>query len=278
MWLSKDMFLQMKKAPVNQLRMALALLVGLQWGIATAQPGGEAGEPSPEERDAAFTSEDAAREAAAFSAAIIDQDAVDPLGEMTDAADLVFRGNVSAQSVVYDADGVPFTHTTLTIQEILKGAHPDGDITVVQEGGPARDHADKILLVSSSMLFNAGEEDLLFIDLDADNPNPHQRVTVNQRYRIYEGRVYSEDGRGITIEPVGSGSGRRLMLSDDRHPAAYFRQIRIGGHALTRNFGSDVGKPDAVARPQKARERVESVVRSYTDSVDVQTFSEAVAK
>jgi hypothetical protein len=264
--------------PVNHVGIALLLLISLHCGTAAAQPVGEAGEPSPEQRDAAFTAEDAAREAASFSATIIDQDAVDPLGEMTDAADLVIRGSVSSESVVYDADGTPFTHTTFAIEEILKGSHPDGEITLVQQGGPARDDADKILIVSTSMLFNAGDEEVLFIDLDADNPNPRHHATVNQRYRIYEGRVYSEDGRGITVKPVGSGSGRRLVLSEDRHPSEYFRLVRIGGHTLTRKFGGDSGKSDPVPRPQGVSVRSEPVGRSYTDSVDVASFSEAIAE
>lgn len=264
--------------PVNLARFALLLLFSLHCGLAAAQPVGESGEPSPEERDAAFTPEDAAREAAAFSDVIIENGAVDALGAMTDAADLVFRGSVSSQSVVYDADAVPSTHTTFLIEEILKGSHPDGEITLVQQGGPARDHADKILLVSTSMLFNTGDEEVLFIDLDADNPNPRQRATVNHRYRVYEGRVYSEDGRGISIEPVGSGSGQRLVLSDDRHPSGYFRLVRIGGHTLTRHFGGDAGKSDSAPRPQREGARVDPVGRSYTDSVDVASFSAAIAE
>jgi hypothetical protein len=263
---------------VSYLRAALILLMSLHGHPATAQPVGEAAEPSPEELDAAFTSEDAAREAAAFSDAIIDQGAVDPLQEMTDAADLVFRGNVNSQSYVYDAGGVPYTHTTFVIAEILKGPYPDGEITLIQEGGPAQDRDDKILLVSSSLLFNLGDEELLFIDLDSNNPNARERATVNQRYRIFEGKVYSEDGRGITVERVERGSGRRLVLSDDRHPSASFRQIRIGDHTLTRNFGRDSEQRDSVADPEQANARVASIVRSYTDSVDVETFSDAIAK
>lgn len=264
--------------PVSHARFAMLLLFSLHCSFAAAQPGGEAGELSPEQRDAAFTPEDAAREAAAFSAAIIEQGAADPLGEMTAAADLVFRGSVSAQSVVYDADGIPFTHTTFAIEEILKGSRPEGEITLVQQGGPDRDHADKILLVSTSTLFNTGEDEVLFIDLDADNPNPSQRATVNQRYRIYEGRVYTEDGRGISIEPVGSGPGRRLVPSDDRHPSEYFRRIRIGGHTLTRHFGEEVGESTAAPRPQRETARVEPVARSYIDSVDVASFTAAIAE
>lgn len=263
---------------MKYVRTAALLLLCLQWHLATAQPGGEAGEPSPEELDAAFTSADAAREAAAFSKVIINAGEDDPLREMTETADLVFRGSVSSQSVVYDANGIPFTHTTFAIDAILKGHYPDGEITLVQEGGPAQDRKDKILLVSSSLLFNIGDEELLFIDLDQDNPKARERATVHQRFKIYEGKVYSEDGRGITLEPDDRGAGRRLTLSDDRHPSEYFRQIRIGDHTLTKNFGPEIGKPDPVPRSTRANVRSSPVARSYTDSVDVKTFSEAVAQ
>jgi hypothetical protein len=268
----------MEATPVSYLRLALVLLLCLHWNLATAQAVGEAAEPSPEELDAAFSSEDAAREAAAFSDTIIGQGALDPLQQMTDAADLIFRGNVSSQSFVYDAGGIPHTHTTFVIAEIIKGRYPNGEITLVQEGGPAQDQDDRILMVSSSVLFNPSDEELLFIHLDPDNPIEHERATVSQRYRIYEGKVYSEDGRGITVEPVEGGSGRRLVLSDDRHPAAYFRQIRIGDHTLTRNFGRDSEQRDSVPDPEQANAHVVSIVRSYADGVDVETFSDAIAQ
>lgn len=263
---------------MNYLRKTLILLTALHWSFATAQPGGEAGEPSPEELDAAFSSEDAAREAAAFTDAIILQGTIDPLGEMTAAADLVFRGSVHSKSFVYDADGIPYTHTTFLIADLLKGSWPDGELTLVQPGGPAQDGSKKMLLVSSAEHFNVGEEELLFIELESGSQEAPRHMEVQQRFRIYEGKVYSEEGRGVAIKAAANGSGRRLVLSRDRHPSEHFRQIHIGPHTLKRNYGSIRGQPGAVLFSESARARSASREQSYTDSVDIETFSAAIAK
>lgn len=236
-----------------------------------AQPAGEANEPSPEELDAAFTEEDAAREAAAWSDVVIDRSRPDPLTGMTASADLVIRGTVVSQDYVYDEKGRPFTHTTLAISEVLKGSHTAPEVTIVQEGGPAKDNPDNIVIVSDHQYFNEGENELLFLDINSGEAAP-SRVAIEQRFRIFNGQVYDEHGRGVLLEAREEGKGYRLGLSRNRNPAPRFAQIHIGPHTLTKNFDSEDGAPDSGGGETKP----ERDVPGYRSSVNVSDFSAAI--
>ncbi|MDZ7785303.1 MAG: hypothetical protein U5K56_20910 [Halioglobus sp.] len=246
-----------------------AFLLLCNW--AGAQPLGEVAEPSPEELDAAFTEEDAAREAAAWSDVVIDRSRPDPLERMTSSADLVFRGAVASQEVVYYENDLPYTHTTLSITEVLKGSHPGSQITLVHEGGPAKDNPENIVMVSDARHFDEGENELLFVDVNPGESAP-RKVSVEHRFRIYNGKVYDEHGHGVLLEPGEEGKGYRLGLSRDRNPAPRFSQIHIGPHTLTKNFGKEDSAPDSGGGEPQARR----VVPGYQSSVDITTFSAAI--
>lgn len=238
---------------------------------AGAQPAGEASEPSPEELDAAFTEEDAAREAAAWSDVIINRSRPDPLTAMTASADLVIRGKVVSQEYVYDERGLPFTHTTLKISEVLEGSYSAPEVTIVQEGGPAKDNPENIVMVSDAHYFNEGEDELLFLEINPGEA-PLRRILIEQRFRIYNDQVYDENGRGVLLEANEEGKGYRLGLSRNRNPAPRFSQIHIGPHTLIKNFGEEDRAPDSgggQAQPQRT-------VPGYQSSVNVTTFSAAI--
>lgn len=272
---------------MNYFKMALVVVIGCHWTLALAQAGGEASEPSPEALDAAFTSEDAAREAAAFSDEIIEPGVLDPLQAMAGDSNLVFRGRVKSQSYAYDTDGTPSTHTTIVIDGVIKGDYPDGEITLTQQGGPSQSDPDEVLMVSTAQYFNVGEEELLFLNVDPDNRTALDRAHVDQRFRIYQDKVYSEDGHGVILEPVAGGSGHRLALSRDRHPSKRFNTIRIGSHTLTKNFSDDEqfdsiapsgDKATGRSGDEAAFARATENKPSYTESVDVSTFTAAIVK
>lgn len=254
----------------RQFLLAIPVLLFLCNG-AGAQPVGEANEPSPEELDAAFTEEDAAREAAAWSDVVIDRSRPDPLTAMTASADLVIRGTVVSQDYVYDEKGRPFTHTTLAISEVLKGSHTAPEVTIVQEGGPAKDNPENVVMVSDAHYFNKGEDELLFLET---NPGEGllRRVLIEQRFRIYNGKVYDENGRGVLLEANDSRESYRLAMSRNRNPAPRFSQIHIGPHTLTKKFGPQDGTPDSGGgEPQR-----ESDMPGYRSSVNVSDFSAAI--
>lgn len=244
---------------------------------AVAQASGEAGEPTPEAIDAAFTAEDAARVAAGFSDAATTRSLADPLDNMAGKADLVFRGTVVAQAYEYDIAGVPHTHTTFSITESLKGEHSSSQLTLVQPGGPARDGSDRVMMVSDAHYFNVGEEELLFMSLDPQNPYATRRVTVNSRFRILRDRVYTEDGYGVTVQPHAEGS-YRLVLAGRRSAEQRFGRINIGPHRLDKRF---VGKdgPDSL-RESVPRPLGEADPRQVeaASAVDVAAFSELIRR
>lgn len=256
----------------RQLYLAVSALVLISgWAGAQPEPEGEAAEPSPEELDAAFTEEDAAREAAAWSDVVVDRGRPDPLEAMTASADLVFRGTVVSQEFVYDEKDLPWTHTTFAISETLKGSHSSPKITLIQEGGVSKHNPENIVIVSDAHYFNEGEAELLFLKLDPARSGP-RRSAIEKRFRIHDGKVYDENGRGVLLDVGEDGETRRLGLSRDRNPAPRFRQVHIGPHTLTKNFGERHGVPDIGG--ESPRERRD--IPGYQSSVDIATFAAAI--
>lgn len=245
----------------------LLVLIGLGLSCVPlgAQPGGEATEPSPEYLDAAFTSEDADRVAAGFSDELIASPPGDLLDNMMQAADLVFRGTVLSQSYEYDASDTPYTHTTFSIAESLKGDYSSTELTLVQPGGPSRENSDRIMMASNSQFFSVGEEELLFMNLDTQNPRQTLRATVASRFRIHEGRMYNEDGFGVIVVPLEDGS-YRLDVSETRSTAEHFRKINIGTHWLNKHVvdGDDDSLDGLPAARSSAAKAAPGSIRFHT--------------
>lgn len=222
-------------------RTAIIILFGLYWNVAVAQ---ESTEMTNEERDAAWTADDTAREAAQRIPAAAAAGSVDVLGKLIGEADVIFHGIVQSQSVVYDAGGVAFTQTTFAVIDDLKDNISGDQFTLVQEGGPGQNDGDPAMMSSNSRHFNVGEEELLLLGAEAGNGVREAQI----RFRINGGQVYDEDGRGVFVNANSDGNGHILGLSSNRNPAALFREIHIGSQILHKNFGDDTEDyPDAAA-------------------------------
>jgi hypothetical protein len=263
---------------VAYLRTALLIFLGLPGNIAVAQVNGEEGEPTPEYLDATFTSEDAARVAAGFSDRIMAEPSTDPLENMGDAADLIFRGTVLSQTYAYDAAGIPSTHTTFLITEQLKGNHQSDEITLVQPGGPSQLDSDEVMMVSTARYFNVGEEELLFMGLDPESQVESRRATVLSRFRIYGDKIYNEDGYGVIVVPLDGGTRYRLVHSPDRNPHARFRRINIGSHRLNKQFGEENTSSTDVSERNTGAGRAGSGNNGYSDSADIDAFSALIRR
>ena len=253
----------------------IVLFLLLSCGTLPAWAGGEDAEPTPEYLDATFSADDAARVAAGFSAAIVAVPAGNLLESMTAAADLIIRGTVASQAYRYDARDTPSTHTTFTIAQRLKGELPADEITLVQPGGPSRLDADKLMMTSTAQYFNVGEEEILFMHLDPANPIPALQATVLARFRVYENRVYDEDGYGVTVAPLGGGA-YRLQLVPVRSAAERFQRINVGSHWLYRHsVDEDEGgiSLDASIPPEPRGAALAGGPQGVPDSVDADTFS-----
>lgn len=205
-----------------------------------AQASGEASEPTPEQIDAAFTPEDAAREAARWSKTIRQRDERSALERLSEEADLIFHGTVHSQEVHYRGNDIPFTHTKFAISDLVKGEADGGFFTLVQEGGPDKYNPQKVLLVSTSEYFATGEEELLFVAFD-DATGTHM---VRERFRIMEGLTYNANGRGVVVEQGAPGSKAGLRLTRGRSSDERFRTVPLGSTALYKRFGDDTENPD----------------------------------
>ncbi len=260
---------------MNYPKSLLVLLLAFQCVIAAEQlaADGEGSEPSLEQLDAAFTAEDAAREAAAWSDVLIDRDQTDALTGITAAADLVFRGTVVSQKTVYDANDLPFTHTTFSISELLKGSHPDAEVTLIQEGGVSRVDKESIVIVSDANHFTVGADELLFLAVDARNPVAEARITVNNRFCIANNGVYDENGHGLLLESDEGRTGYRMRWSRDRNPAPRFTQIKIGPHTITKQFEKESVNYDSGG---DAEAQAKAAAPGYLSSVRVDALTAAI--
>jgi len=250
-------------------RMAIIILLGFYWNMAVAQ---DSTEMTNEERDAAWTAEDAAREAAQRVPAVAAADAVpvDVLGQLTGEADVIFRGIVQYQTVDYGADGIPYTKTTFAVNNKLKGDFGGNQFTLVQVGGPGKNDGDPSMMSSNSRNFDVGDEELLLLGAEAGNGVRYVQI----RFRIYGGQVYDEDGRGVFVKSVNGGNGHILELSADRNPDPRFREIHVGSHTLYKNFGDDnVEYPDMAADGESISRAAGS---SYTGGAKVGTLIAAI--
>lgn len=216
----------------------------LALGIAgIAQASGEASELTPEQVDAAFTPEDAAREAARWSKTVRPRDQRTALERMSQEADLIFHGTVESQHVEYRGNDIPFTHTTFAIGNLVKGEADGSVFTLVQEGGPDRYLPEKVLLVSTSEYFAVGEEELLFVAFD----QPTGTHMVRERFRIVDGLTYNANGRGVLLEQGAPGARPGLRLTWGRSADERFRRVPIGTTALYKQFGDATENPDGAA-------------------------------
>lgn len=251
----------------------LRVLIGLVICGASAQAGNEQFELSPEQRDAAFSAQDAAREAQAWSTQALERNTSDALSQLAADADLIFRGRVESQSFEYDSAGTPFTRTEFVLADVVKGERSAAQFTLLQEGGPSQSGDGRVLLVSNSRHFAVGEEELLFVELHPAEFRADRRAAVQHRFRIYQERLYTEDGQGVILSQAHERGQRRLELSADRHPAPRFSRIQIGEHTLTKRFQPEkpARRAAALASGEHKKPR-----RSYRDSVDVATFARAL--
>lgn len=256
--------------------LSAVLLLPLISTLTMAMPLGEAGEISAEALDAAFTEEDAAREAARWSDEDVKRGPPDPLGKMSTGADLVVLGTVTEQEVVYGAGGTPYIHTTLTISEVLEGEHAGGEITVVQEGGPLKDKPEHVLMLSHTHHFAPGQEELLFLELNAESPHPWNRVVIKNRFGVLDNRLFNENGRGLIYTETEEAPGYTLSLSSDRNPHPRFSEFTVGSHEFSKQFRQreeDLGSGDQPGSTPRTK-----VSPGYQAGIDINTFRNALSR
>lgn len=236
----------------ERIKAILFLVLSLHCCAVFSQLVGEEHEPTPEYLDATFDKDDVRRVAAGFSDAAPNDNATSVLGGMTEAADLVVRGQVLSQEYDYDERGVPSTHTTFLISEKLKGEGTKNQLTLVQRGGPAQNDPDKIMMTSHAHYFNVGEEEVLFLETDPVTTSPFLRVAVMARYRIFQDRVYSEDGHGVVVVPLQNGKDFGLKQSEVRNPDPSFKNIYIGTQRFEKKVGPKGSRFDTRNRGKAA--------------------------
>lgn len=120
-------------------------------------------------------------------------------------ADMVFVGTVDR--VEYRMSGekgdeqrIPHTFVTYNVEKVLQGKADDKQVTLRFIGG--RGEKSAFLSVSNQPMFDAGDRDLLMV---ADNGTAGCPLVscANGRYRMIQGKVFSEAGQAIEQDSKG---------------------------------------------------------------------------
>lgn len=121
-------------------------------------------------------------------------------------ADLVFVGTVA--DVRYglsgekdDAQRVPHTFVTYNVENVLHGEADGKQITLRFIGG--RGDKARFLTVSGQPLFDLNDRDLLMVAENGISGCPLVDCS-DGRYRLIQGKVFSEEGQAIELDAKGS--------------------------------------------------------------------------
>ncbi len=122
------------------------------------------------------------------------------------AAEFVFAGTVERVDYAFsdDAGGkasrIPHTFVTYRIEKILKGSTKDDTITLRFIGG--RGDQAAFLMVSGMPMFDVGDRDVLFVRDNGASACPLVDCAAG-RYRLIQGKVFSEDGQAVEVDADG---------------------------------------------------------------------------
>jgi hypothetical protein len=141
------------------------------------------------------------------------------LAERAAASDLVFRGSVESVAVTLsepsaraESARIPFTLVTYRVHDVIHGASPGSRLTLRFIGG-LDPHSGLTLGSSMTPDFEPGDEDLLFVRDNTTSLCPLVGQ-LSGRLRVAEGRVFSDDGRALALDPDGALRPTRGRLAD----------------------------------------------------------------
>lgn len=122
--------------------------------------------------------------------------------QLTQSADLAFKGKVIdinyQTSKTNNGDkGIPYTFVTYAIEQLLNGNYTSSTIALRFAGGPTADGG--FLLPSETVLFDKGEEDILFVSKNTTSICPLVDCTEG-RIRIINNKLYDDEGNELLTD------------------------------------------------------------------------------
>jgi hypothetical protein len=128
------------------------------------------------------------------------------LEDSAKATELIFRGVV--EKVEYatatvrskDDEALPHTFVTYRVDEVIKGANPGKSLTLRFTGGRRKDA--EFLVVANYPLFDAGDQDVLFVRGNGFRGCPLVGCAQG-RFRLIDGKVYGEKGNEALLTEKG---------------------------------------------------------------------------
>lgn len=130
-------------------------------------------------------------------------------------SDVILRGRVTAVAVGRDdRAGSPYTYVSLDVAEVLKGAIPNGQVTLKQLGGRIGSTA---LQIAGQPAFTAGEDVLLFLEV-----RPRDRTLTTTA--LWQGK-FSIDG-DVAVRQDPGGPARGVFNGQTRRLAPWLEELR----------------------------------------------------
>ncbi len=121
-------------------------------------------------------------------------------------AELIFKGTVEAVDYAFSdvGDGtrpkIPHTFVTYRIEKTFKGSTDGDTVTLRFVGGRGEEAA--FLMVSGIPMFDVGDRDVLFVQRNGTSGCPLVDC-ANGRYRLIQGKVFTEEGQAIEQDTLG---------------------------------------------------------------------------
>lgn len=124
-------------------------------------------------------------------------------------AEFIFLGTVAdvdyrrAESLDGKTPGTPHTFVTYKIEKILKGKADSDTVTLRFVGG--RGDKSQFLMASNIPLFDAGEQDVMFVRGNTMNACPLVEC-ARSRVRMINGMAFNDEGQALEQTPVQAKS------------------------------------------------------------------------
>ena len=162
------------------------------------------------------------------------------------AADAVFAGKVvdiSYRESEPDVDGssLPFTYVTYAVDSAWKGVSVGEKFTIMMVGGRLND--GRFLSVSEFPDFQLGDRDVLFVEQNGVAGCPLVGC-MDGRFRLVEGRVYTEGGVGV----IQAADGKLAHGGWQNLPE--LNVVEVAGQIVERHPDEEAGPgPDGMEEP-----------------------------
>jgi len=167
------------------------------------------------------------------------------VGTLVGQSDLVFHGVVERIEYRMSNPGgqegtrVPYTFVTYRVNDVIRG-ETEGEVTLRFIGG-LDEQAGRYLQTSHSPQFDLGDEDILFVQGNAQRLVPLVG-DISGRLRVIDGQIYNENAHSVNLALDGS------LIVGNRYLLEEAATTTVNGQIMHRDLGpqAQIGASDAM--------------------------------